>query len=280
MSIELPEAYILATQMDRELKGKQIATIELKNYRNLQKLGCINRNLADYDRLIGGKIESVISRGLLILVKIGGARNLLLAPEYGGRIHYHPKDSAFPNKFHLKLGFSDASALTVALTGLGGIQALGDDELCRSYVYKRDFSAVPSPLSEKEFVFERFADGLAAKNANIKSAIVGKEALVVGLSNSAFQDIIFRAKIHPKRKASSLQDKEKIAIYQAMKGLVADRIGAGGKNLFFDLYGKQGAYVPLMGPNLKSQTCTVCGVPVDVVSLGGGQVFFCPNCQT
>jgi hypothetical protein len=38
MSIELPEAPILATQMNRELVGKQLAAVEMKNYENLQKI--------------------------------------------------------------------------------------------------------------------------------------------------------------------------------------------------------------------------------------------------
>jgi formamidopyrimidine-DNA glycosylase len=97
----------------------------------------------------------------------------------------------------------------VTLLGLGGIQAFKDDDLSSSYVYRRDFSDTPSPLDSSEFTFEKFSKGLASKNVNIKSALVGKDALVVGLSNSAFQDIIFRAKIHPKRKASSLSDREK-----------------------------------------------------------------------
>jgi hypothetical protein len=46
-----------------------------------------------------------------------------------------------------------------------------------------------------------------------------------------------------------------------------------------DLYGKPGTYEPLMGPNLKSHPCKKCGSMVDAVGLGGGQVFFCPNCQ-
>jgi hypothetical protein len=129
MSIELPEASILATQMNKELSGKQIAKTELKNYQNLQKLGCINKNLADYDNLVGGKIESAVSRGVAIRIKLGNGWNLLLAPEYGGRILYHPKSGALPEKFHLKLNFEDATALTVALAGLGGIQALRDTNL-------------------------------------------------------------------------------------------------------------------------------------------------------
>jgi formamidopyrimidine-DNA glycosylase len=280
MSIELPEANILAKQISRELRGKQIKFCELRGYQKLQRIGFINKNLSDFDRLSGGRVESVVSRGNVIRVKLDNGVNLILAPEYGGRILYHTKGSVVPAKFHLKLSFSDDTALTVALTSMGVIQALKDDELENSYVYKRDFlSTAPSPMDEKEFAFEQFVKNLTDKTVNIKSAIVGKEAVVVGLSNSAFQDILYRAKVHPKRKASDLTESQKRALYEAIKLVIQKRIQSGGKNQFIDLYGKQGKYTPAMGPNMKDQICPTCGTKVQKLSLGGGQIYLCPKCQ-
>jgi formamidopyrimidine-DNA glycosylase len=280
MSIELPEANILAKQISRELRGKQIKFCELRDYQKLQRIGFINKNLSDFDRLSGGRVESVVSRGNVIRVKLDNGVNLILAPEYGGRILYHTKGSVVPAKFHLKLSFSDDTALTVALTSMGVIQALKDDELENSYVYKRDFlSTAPSPMDEKEFAFEQFVKNLTDKTVNIKSAIVGKEAVVVGLSNSAFQDILYRAKIYPKRKASDLTESQKRALYEAIKLVIQKRIQSGGKNQFIDLYGKQGKYTPAMGPNMKDQICPTCGTKVQKLSLGGGQIYLCPKCQ-
>jgi len=280
MSIELPEARILSKQMNKELRGKQIRTCQLQDYQKLQRIGFINKNLSDFDRLTGGRVESVVSRGNVIRVKLDNGMNLILAPEYGGRILYHTKNSVAPEQFHLKLRFSDDTALTVALTSMGVIQALKDDELENSYVYKRDFlSKAPSPMDEKEFTFEQFTKNLTDKTVNIKSALVGKEAVVVGLSNSAFQDVLYRAKIHPKRKASSLTESEKRALYDAVRLVVQERIQAGGKNQFIDLYGKQGSYAPAMGPNMKDQACPTCGTKVQKLSLGGGQIYLCPKCQ-
>jgi len=205
--------------------------------------------------------------------------NLILAPEYGGRILYHKSGSTVPNKFHLKLDFSDGTSLTVALTSMGAIQTLKDDELERSYVYRRDFSEVISPIDEREFTYERFSKQLAEKKVNIKSSLVGKDAVIVGLSNSAFQDILFRAKIHPKRKASELSEVERHALYDAIKVMINKRIRFGGKDQFVDLYGKQGRYTPAIGPNMSGKTCVVCGASIEKLALGGGQVYFCPKCQ-
>jgi formamidopyrimidine-DNA glycosylase len=162
---------------------------------------------------------------------------------------------------------------------MGLINALKDSDLERSYVYRRDFNPeVISPLDE-EFTFECFSRLLADNNRALKSVLVGKDAVVVGLSNSAFQDIIYRAKLHPKRKTSELNKDERRALYDAITLVLQERIRLKGKDQFYDLYGNQGGYTPTMGPNMKGQRCPICGTPIEKLSLGGGQVYFCPKCQ-
>lgn len=265
--------------MNTELQGKLVKSCHLQNYQKLQKIGFVNKDITAFDRLSNGKVESVSSRGNVIRLKLDNKMNLILAPEYGGRVLYHAKGDTVIEKFHLKLSFNDGSALTVALTGMGVIQALKDNELEQSYVYKRDFSEVASPVDEAEFTFRSFSKQLTGKSVNVKSVLVGKDAVTVGLSNSAFQDILYRAKIHPKRKASELNEEEKHALYDATRTVIQQRIRLGGKNQFIDFYAKQGGYTPAMGPNMKDKACLVCRTPIEKLSLGGGQVYFCPKCQ-
>lgn len=278
MSVELPEAYILAKQMNTELIGRTVAFCEPKNLGNYQKLGFINTYLSDFDRLLNHKIESVVSRGNTIRVKLDDRQNLLLAPEYGGVILFHPKGAVVPKKYHLKLVFNDESALTVTLTGMGMIKSHTDDELSYSYLYIRDFSAIASPV-ENNFNYTRFQAEIAAKNVNLKTALVGKDAVIVGLGNAAFQDIIYRAHLHPKRKGSELSGDEQKALFDAISFVVNERIKAGGKEKFVDFYGKHGTYVPAMGPNMKGTICPTCGVEIQKIAFGGGQVYLCQKCQ-
>ena len=109
--------------------------------------------------------------------------------------------------------------------------------------------------------------------------LVGKDAVVVGLSNSAFQDILYRAKLHPKRKASELNADEQRTLFNAVRNVLQERIRLGGKDQLLDLYGKQGGYTPAMGPNMKLRNCPTCGSLIEKLSIGGGQVFLCPKCQ-
>ena len=279
MSIELPEAKILSEQMNKELKGKLIKSYHLRDYEKLQKIGMMDKDLKSFERLLNRKIESVSSRGNAIRLKLSSEMNLILAPEYGGKIFYHKKEKTIPDKFHLKVNFSDKTALTVRLTSMGLIHAMKDSELEKSYVYRRDFNTdVISPIDE-EFTFNHFSKLLVDNNRMLKSVLVGKDAVVVGLSNSAFQDIIYRAKLHPKRKAMELSEDEKQSLFNTIGLVLKERIRLNGKDQFHDLYGNQGGYTPAMGPNMKQQNCKGCGTPIEKLGIGGGHVYLCPQCQ-
>jgi formamidopyrimidine-DNA glycosylase len=279
MSIELPEAKILAEQMNKELHGKRISSYCLQDYKGLQRMGFMNRNTKSFDQLVNRMVESATFRGNTIRVKLDGKLNLVLSPEYGGEIFYHTNEANVPGKFHLRIDFSDKTALTVRLASMGGIHVLKDDQLMDSYMFKRDFNPeILSPIDET-FTFNPFSRLLQENNRALKPVLVGKDAVLVGVSNSGFQDIMYRSKLHPKRKASELSPNERRALFNAVRLVLRERIRLNGKNQFYDLYQRQGRYVPPMGPNMKEQRCPICKTSIEELSLGGGKVFVCPKCQ-
>jgi formamidopyrimidine-DNA glycosylase len=278
MSIELPEAQILAQQMREFLISKQVSSCNLKDYERMQRIGFINKDLTQYKRLVDGKIISIPQRGNTIILKLDNGMNLILGPEYGGRIRYHTSKNNINEKYHLKIIFKDESALTVRQTNMGVIRAYDDESLPSSYMYKRDFSDTLSPV-EEDFTLENFSKLLSKHNRGLKSVLVGKDAIIVGISNASFQDIIYRAKLYPKKKASSLNEKEKTQLFNAIKNIIQERLEKNGKTKFTDLYGNKGKYTPLMGPNMKEKTCPTCGTQIQKMNLGGGQTYYCPKCQ-
>lgn len=278
MSVELPEAKILAEQMNRLVLGKQVKLCQTQESKGLQRIGMLEPDLTVFDQLVNAKIKEITSRGNVILVKFDNNMDLVIGLEYGGELFYYtnPEDAS---SFHVKLVFTDNTGITVRLTSMGVIQLLNDNSLDNSYVYKRDFDLTKLSPSDEEFTFQRFSDIFAEQNKMLKTVLVGKDAIVVGISNSTFQDILYRAKIHPKRKASELSPAETQRLYDAIKFVVNERIRLNGKEDFQDMHQKHGSYKPAMGPNMKQQTCPECGTAIEKLSLGGGQVYLCPNCQ-
>jgi len=277
MSVELPEALILAEQMKETLPGRVVRSVSLSDYEKLQRIGFVNRNVDEFNWLVGRVVEDAVSRGNTVRVDLDESVNLLIAPEYGGVVLLCEAGEE-PRKSHLRVEFEDGGVLTVRLTSMGVILAVRDLDLDNSYVYRRDFLTGVSPL-EDTFTLEWFSETMLRLNRGLKQVLVGKDAVLVGLSNSAFQDVIFRAGLHPKRKASFLSPAEVERLFNAVKCLVEERLQLRGKDEFVDLRGRRGGYSPKMGPRMKGATCPICGSKIEELKHGGGTVYLCPGCQ-
>jgi len=277
MNIELPEARILAEQLDSAIKGKTIKEYDLKDVERMIKIDFLNKDLSEFEPIMDKKVLGAISRGNTIRVQLEGEMNILIGPEYGGVLTYLKEGSKVP-KYHLKLVFYDGSILTTRITSMGIVYAVADDKLTESYLYNRDFMGGVSP-NEMGFTWEWFKVTIGAENRQLKPLLVGKDAYIIGVSNATFQDVIYRAKIHPKRKASDLSEDELHALYEAIKTVVSERLEMNGKDQFRDIYGVQGGYVATMGPNMKNQNCPRCGSAIEKLAHGGGSVYLCPVCQ-
>lgn len=273
----MPEARIFAEQMDEVLPGKTIASVDTKDMENMMKLAVGKEHLFDFDGIVGKTVERVRSRGNTIHVKLSNDHNIVIGPEYGGRVRFLP-EGGIPPKYHLKMVFTDGSILTVRNTGMGVIYALKDDYLPESYLYKRDFLRGISP-ADSEFTWERFNELVGSQQRQLKPLLVGKNAYFTGISNAIFQDVLYRAGVHPKRKAVDLTKKQLRNVFDAIKLVIGERLKHRGKNKFTDIFGNSGRYVAAMGPNMKDKMCPKCDTNIIKISHGGGHVYMCPTCQ-
>jgi formamidopyrimidine-DNA glycosylase len=279
MSIEMPEAMIITRQLDPEIRGKTVAGFALRGCENFQRIGFMNKDSAAFERLIGLTVGGVACRGNTMVVNLSDHQNLIVSPEYGGEVLLHKNAAPHPAKYHFRLDFTDGAALTVWIKTMGGVYATSDEGLAEHYLVRRDFDMSRPEPNDERLTLEAFSDLIAPATRQLKPVLVGKDAVVVGLSNAAFQDIIYRAGLHPKRRASDLDPDERRALYEAMRFVVGERLRLGGKATFRDLYGRPGGYEPAMGPAFKGRQCPACGTAVQKLAHGGGEVFVCPVCQ-
>ncbi|MFN8629014.1 MAG: DNA-formamidopyrimidine glycosylase family protein [Chloroflexota bacterium] len=279
MTIEMPEAAILGRELDPALRGRTVATVTLRGCEKLQRIGFINRDLAAFDRLIGAIVERVATRGNTIIVKLSGGHNLIISPEYGGEVLLHASADAVPPRHHVRVDFDDGSVLTVWIKIMGGMHAIDETGLAEHYVVKRDFDLSHLEPLDPDLTLEAFGRLLAGCATQLKPVLVGRDAVVVGLGNSTFQDVLFRARLHPRRRACDLRPDEVEALYAALRLVVEERLRLGGKASFVDLYGRAGGYEPAMGAAFKGRACPACDTPIERLALGGGEVYLCPACQ-
>ena len=100
------------------------------------------------------------------------------------------------------------------------------------------------------------------------------------MGNGCLQDILFRARLHPRRKVVDIADDEQRALYDAIKRTLNQMIDLGGRSSEVDLYGNKGGYVRILDSKTKGTPCPECGTTIEKIQYLGGACYFCPTCQT
>lgn len=277
--IEMPEATTIARQMNKELTGKTIAKFGRGN--KTHKFLWLNRPDEEYEATLPGlEVTGASNYGRSIYLHLGD--HMIWWSDTGGKILYHELGEKLPKNYHLGWEFTDGSALTFAMQMWGGVKLLDKSEFG---VIPNDEGGIP-PLS-KEFTFERFNNMLEEfpekTSKGIKGFLVATGYVspntINGLGNAIVQDILFNARISPKRKIMDISPEERKNLYEVIQSTVKEAIKLGGRYDEVDLYGRKGRYIRLMDSKSKGTPCPECDSDIVKISYLGGACYLCPQCQ-
>lgn len=273
---ELPEYITLARQMNDVLAGKTVRSGQLGN--SPHKFVWYNRKHEEFERLTKGKVVGQAwARGRWLFLPLEPGYVLLLG-ECGGKVLHHPAGSQPPKKYHLILTFEDGTFFTVT-TQMWGAMELFEEGQEQHRQYVQDMRTTPI---EPEFTFDYFSalvDEAAAEKARSAKALLTQDQLIPGLGNAIAQDILFRARLHPRQAIADLSADQRRGLYQAIVDTVGQVIAQGGRYDEVDLYGNPGGYVRLMDKNAAGLPCPNCGAAIEKIQYLGGACYFCQSCQ-
>jgi formamidopyrimidine-DNA glycosylase len=271
--IELPEATVLAKQCNETIRGKRIK--EVVAARSPHKFAWYFGDPQGYMSLLTGQvIGTVTSYGGQVEIAAGNARILF---SDGVNLRYATSGGRRPEKHQLLLEFDDDSFLAGSVQMYGGLMAFPDGQNDNKYylVAKQK----PSPLNERfdETYFNSLLDGDTA-GLSLK-AFLATEQRIPGLGNGVLQDILFNARMHPKRKAGSLSAADRKVLFTAIKVSLAEMVADGGRDTENDLLGAPGGYRTRLSRNTAGQPCPTCGSPISKEAYMGGSIYYCAVCQ-
>ena len=274
--IELPEAMTIAKQMNYELKGKKI---EYGNRGNSpHKFAFYNRPPEEYESLLKDKtIGDVRDCGSLILTSV--EPNYMLVFGGGGeRILLHQNEKTLPKKYQLLLNFDDDTYLTVTVQGWGSAQLYNQSEvIANPHLTNTRVSPISDAFTYE--YFQRLFDDLKEEDPRSAKFFIISKPGIWGVGNGYSQDILFRAKIHPRRRVIELTEYEKSALYKAIKETLIQAVDLNGRDDEKDLYGNFGKYKRILDSRTNGTPCPECGTPIEKISFLGGASYFCPKCQ-
>ncbi|MBV8221956.1 MAG: hypothetical protein JO293_01185, partial [Candidatus Eremiobacteraeota bacterium] len=226
--------------------------------------------------LTGKTIADVRRRGKFLIFSFANFDKLLVVnPMLGGRFALASRAApALPSTcFTLQLG----KALD--------IRFLDSTLMARIYLTADPATDVPSfaqlgpDALDPVLTFDEFTKRLRKHRGELKN-VLRNQAFVSGIGNAYADEILFAAKLRPLRRASSLDDAQRRALYDAMRDTLRDAVStaaqqyAAGKH---PLHKQERGFMKIHGR--KKTTCPRCGHRISVVHPGGEATYYCRGCQ-
>ena len=272
--IEIPEAVTLARQVTETIKGKKITNVITGA--SPHKFAWFYGDPKGYDDLLRGKsVETAVAYGGLVEIKV---EDTALLFGDGVALRFHAPGEKRPLKHQLLVEFQDGAAMSGAVQMYGGLWCFKEGEYHNAY--NEGAKAKPSPLSE-EFDKTYFNALITAPEVQKLSAkaFLATEQRIPGLGNGVLQDILFNARIHPKKKVEEFTADEKEHLFQSVKATLKEMTEKGGRDVEKDLFGEAGGYKTKVSQATVNKPCPVCGGMITKQPYMGGSIYFCVKCQ-
>ena len=217
------------------------------------------------------RIESVQRRGKHILIHLSNQRILHVHLRMTGNLYAIP-DVRFRSSFvRAYFELSDGRGLVFDDSRvLGKIHLRMAAEL---EALLKEVGPEPSQMTADEFA-------AVAKNARkpIKLFLLDQKR-VSGLGNIYAAEALFRARIHPARRASALSLGRLRALHQVCVELLSEAMDSS-----YAAYAAPGRFAegesfPMAVYDREGERCFTCETPIRRIPQGGRSTYFCPKCQ-
>ena len=269
---QLPEAETIKEDLRELVVGSKILNSELLAPTLVEQ----NPPEEFARRLIGVRITGARRRAKHIVLDLDSGDSLDLQLKLAGQLLLVPPvevpESAVMLIFHLdderRLYLRDELGLTRA-------QLFGPGDPAKEL---SNFG--PDPL-EEGFTVEYLRRSLGGRRARIKPLLM-EQRLVAGIGNIYADEILYDARIHPRRKASTLSTEECRALHAAIRNNLEAGIEHRGTTVQFhrDLLGRPGEHQDYLRVFERGgQPCPECGGKVEQEQVGGRTTYYCPDCQ-
>ncbi len=271
--LELPEAVVLARQLNGTMKGKRLAQVEAGHTRH--GFAFYQGDPAGYPALLEGRtLDGAEQTGGLVELFFGEMR---LTLGDGVNLRALAPGTPPPARHQLYLGFEDGSALYCTVQMYGQMMAFpaGSSENMYYLVTREK----PSPLSDAfdQAYFDRLWAGV--KPSLSLKAFLATEQRIPGLGNGCLQDILLRGGLHPKRRLETVGEPERAKLFLVLKETLRGMAEQGGRNTEKDLFGQNGGYSCYLSAKTWKGVCPFCGGTITRQTYLGGNVYVCAHCQ-
>ena len=281
---ELPEVETIVRYLDKNISGKKITDVLVLSKKQFPQ---------DPKLIIGAKILSVSRRGKNTIIILSNDKVMIVHLRMTGQlILMNGNEDKYETKQQIPL--SGGSELPGRSTRV--IINLNSGKLF--FNESRKFGAIriisgaeadkeadklgPEPFG-KDFSIDYLTRIFKRTRKPIKALLLDQEK-IAGIGNIYASEILFEAKINPKRPAKNLNQQEIKALYCATLFILEEAINYGGSSASDEAYIQPDISRGLYQDHSRvyqrdGQPCKKCKALIKRIIVGGRGTFYCPVCQ-
>ena len=275
---EQPEIETLRRELDREVGGKRIKTVEVPGS------GTIPRHASKKqfsERLEGVKIHSVVRRDLLLVAKLDNGDALVLDIEASGQLRRHA------NKDPL----DKATKVVIAFTQGGQLRLVDATGKAEAFVVEFDSltTAVPAlaelglDVLDEPVSWTRFAQRILEQRSTKLRPLLLDRTVIAGIGPLYADEILYAAGLRPDRTVDSLSTQEVRRFFRAVVETLHEAAKHRGVTTsdgeYSDLAGNPGGWSEMQAFERDGLACLRCRGVISKIRMSNKPVYLCESCQ-
>ena len=285
---ELPEVETVARQLEPELEGHRIESLEVLDERWSRPVPAAELGAA----VSGRTIEGLGRRGKYLLLALNGGQTLVmhlrmtgnlvlvegedvLDPSEGRRLYEAERSTSAR---HLRARFVLDDGREVWFTDP---RRFGEAFLIDDADLPTRFAKLGVEPFSPEFTAEALGEMAAGRTAPLKSFLLD-QSRIAGVGNIYADEALYRARLHPLSPAGSMKPEHLVALRDAVVAALEAGIDHGGSSIddYRDGRGEKGTMQDEFLVHTRAgQPCPSCGGEIVRIVVGGRSTYFCPSCQ-
>lgn len=276
---ELPEVEVVRRDLDKEITGKRIKSVEVTGARAVRRH---ESPAAFTDRLAGQKVTRVSRRGKYLLAFLDGGDVLVVHLGMSGQL-LKPKSSreAAPKHTHVVISFTQGGPLRFVDPRTFGEMFVTKADDLESEVEELAHLGV-DPL-ETAMSWDHFGALLHQRRTKLKPLLMDQK-FIAGIGNIYSDEILWEAGLRWDHLSHELSPEEVRRLYRAMMETLQEAVKHRGSSLadqqYVDLYGQSGTHQEHHRVYAREgELCPRCRATIVRSKVGGRSTFYCESCQ-
>jgi formamidopyrimidine-DNA glycosylase len=278
MMPELPEVEVIRRDLEKEVVGKKIKSVEVAGLRSIRR----HKQKKEFiGALEGHKIVSVARRGKYLVLRLDGPEALIVHLGMSGQLlrAKSSRDKA-PKHTHVVITFTQGGLVRfIDPRTFGEMFVASYDDLEQV----EELAHLGLDPLETALSWELFGQMLAEKKTRLKTLLMDQK-FIAGIGNIYSDEILFQAGLRWDRMSDSLSQQEVRRLYRAIVETLQDAVKHRGSSLsdeqYRDLFGQLGEYQHHHQVyDREGEACPRCRRPLVRARFANRSTFYCEACQ-